>query len=232
MHHAKRLLPLLLIVATLALALAMGGHEQVSWPALAARRSALAEMVQARPLVAAAGYVLIYATAVAVSIPGAVVITVSGGLLFGTLAGAALAVLGATLGASMLFLAARSALGGMLTARAAPWLDRLRTGLARDGFAYLLALRLIPVMPFWLLNLAPAVLGMRLAPFIGATFLGIIPGTLVFASIGAGLGHVLEAGGTPDLGLILSAPVLLPLLALATLSLMPALVRRWRTRHG
>ena len=232
MRRARQVLPLLAILAALGLAYALGWHRALSWAALAEQRTALQAVVAARPVVAALAYVAIYAAAVAVSIPGAVVITVTGGLLFGTLAGAALAVTGATIGAILLFLAARSALGPLLAARAAPLLDRLRPGLERDGFSYLLALRLIPVMPFWLVNLAPALLGMPLAPFAAATFLGIIPGTAVFASIGAGIGHVLDAGGTPDLGIILSAPVLLPLLALAALSLTPTFWKYWKARHG
>jgi len=226
------MLPLLLLLGLLGLAYALGWHQALSWPALAARRMALQDAVAARPVAAALAYVALYGAAVAVSVPGAVVITVAGGLLFGTALGAALAVAGATIGAVLVFLVARSAAGPFLAARAGPWLERLRPEMERDGFHYLLALRLIPVLPFWLVNLAPALLGMRLAPFALATFLGIIPGTAVFASIGAGVGHVLDAGDTPDLSLILSPPVLLPLLALAALSLLPPLWKRWKSRHG
>ncbi len=228
----RRMLPLALLAALLGLAYAMGWHEALSWEGLAARRAGLQAEVAARPVLVALAYVAAYAAAVAVSIPGAVVITVTGGLLFGTVLGALLAVAGATIGAILLFLAARSALGPTLAKRAGPWIDRLRPGLEADGFNVLLALRLIPVVPFWLVNLIPALVGMRLAPFALATFLGIIPGTTVFASIGAGLGHVLDAGGTPDLSVVLSAPVLLPLLGLAVLSLLPPLWKRWKDRHG
>ena len=107
--------------------------------------------------------------------------------------------LGATGGAVLLFLAARSTLRPLLARRARPFLERVGPALERDGFSYLLALRLLPVLPFWLLNLAPALVGMRLAPYTAATFLGIIPGTVVFASIGAGLGDVLASGGPPHL---------------------------------
>ena len=226
----RRMLPLVVLLAILGLAYTMGWHQALSWPALAARRAELQGAVAAQPLGTALAYVAIYAAAVAVSIPGAVVITLTGGLLFGTVFGTVLAVIGATTGAILLFVAARSALGPMLAARAGPWLERLRPGIERDGFNYILALRLIPVVPFWLVNLAPALIGMPLAPFAAATFLGIIPATAVFASIGAGIGHVLDAGGTPDLSVILSAPVLLPLLALAALSLLPPIWKRWKNR--
>ena len=139
--------------------------------------------------------------------------------------------LGGTAGAVLLFLAARTALGRPIGRRAEPLLSRIRPGLERDGFSYLLALRLIPVVPFWLLNLAPALVGMRLAPYALATLIGIIPGTLVFASIGAGIGGVLEAGRQPDLSVILSPRVIVPLLGLALLSLLPVAWRRWKGSH-
>lgn len=228
----RRVLPLLGLVGLLPLAWALGWHEALSWEGLAARRAALAELVAARPVAAALGYVALYAAAVAVSIPGAGVITASGGLLFGTLPGAGLAVTGATLGAIVLFVAARSALGPFLARKAGRWLDRLRPGLERDGFHVLLALRLIPLVPFALLNLVCALVGMRMGPFLAATLLGILPGAVVFASIGAGLGHVLDAGQTPDLSMVVSAPVLGPLLGLAALALLPPAWKWWRARRA
>ena len=232
MNLLRRLWPLLLILALLAAVFATGLHRHLTWAALAAHEVALRRLVAEAPTLAAAAYVAVYAGAVALSVPLGGMLTVAGGLLFGALAGGALAVAGATGGAILLFLAASSALGPLLAARAGPWLDRVRPALQRDGFAALLALRLIPAVPFWLGNLAPALLGMKLATFAGATFLGIIPATFVFAGIGAGLGHVLAAGGQPDLSLIWSPPVLWPLLGLAALALLPVAWRHWRARHG
>jgi uncharacterized membrane protein YdjX (TVP38/TMEM64 family) len=126
------------------------------------------------PLAAAAAYVAAYAVAVTLSIPFGALFTVSGGLLFGTLAGGMLAVAGATIGAILVFLAVRSALAPLFAARAAGFLDRVRPGLQRDGFSYLLAMRLTPVVPFWLTNIAPALLGIPLATFACATIVGII----------------------------------------------------------
>ncbi len=223
-----RLLPALLIIAAIAAAYASGVHRSLSWAALAEQQAALLAMVGARPLVMAAGYIGAYALAVALSLPGAVVLTVAGGLLFGTIAGAALAVIGATLGAVLVFLAARSALGPLLAARAGPLLERLRPRLQRDGFSYMLVLRLVPAFPFFAVNLVAALAGMPLGVYTLATLIGIIPGTTVFASIGAGISGVLAAGGTPDVGIIFSWQVLLPLLGLAALSLLPILLRRTR----
>jgi len=222
----RRFVAPLAVVVLVALAWAFGLHRYLTLEALAAQREALAALVAARPVASALVYVAAYIAVVAFSLPGGVVMTLAGGLLFGALLGAGLAVLGATIGAAVLFLLARSAFAPLVAGRAEGLLGPLRAGLARDGFFYLLSLRLVPVFPFWLLNLAPALLGMAFAPYLAATFFGIIPGTLVFAGIGAGLDEVFLSGGVPDLGVIFSWGVLLPLLGLALLSLFGAWWRR------
>lgn len=227
----RRLWPLLLLALALALLWGSGAARLLSFEALSDHRAALAAWVAARPAAAAAAYVMVYALVVAVSLPGGVVMTLAGGLLFGAWLGTALTVAGATLGACALFLAARSALAPLVAGRAAGLVDRIRPGLERDGFFYLLTLRLIPAVPFWLANLAPALVGMPFGAFAAATFIGIIPGTAVFAGIGAGLGEVLVTGGRPDLGIVFSPPILLPLLGLAALSLLGAWWRK-RTRNA
>jgi uncharacterized membrane protein YdjX (TVP38/TMEM64 family) len=228
----RRLWPLALLLAAAALFYALGLHRWLSFDSLAAHRSALAGFVSARPVLAALLYAAAYVLVVAFSLPGGAVMTVAGGFLFGPWLGAALAVAAATLGASALFLAARHALAEALARRAGPLLGKVRDELRRDGFWYLLSLRLIPVVPFWLCNLAPALAGMPFPAYAAATFLGIIPGTAVFAGIGAGLGQVLDAGGRPDLSVVFSPGVLLPLIGLAALSLLGAFGRRFlRRRH-
>jgi uncharacterized membrane protein YdjX (TVP38/TMEM64 family) len=222
-----RLWPLALILGALGLAYALGLQRSLSFDALAAHRAALAGFVAERPVVAPLLYMLAYVAVVAFSLPGGAVMTLAGGFLFGPWLGAAAAVVAATLGACALFLAARYALAETLARRAGPLMAKVRGGLQRDGFWYLLSLRLLPVVPFWFLNLAPALAGMRLLPYAAATFLGIIPGTAVFAGIGAGLGQVFDAGGKPDLSIIFSPGILLPLLGLAALSLAGAW---WRGR--
>jgi LPXTG-motif cell wall-anchored protein len=223
----RRLWPLLLLAALFAAAWASGATRLLSFEALAEHRAALAAWVAARPVAAAAAYVGAYVLVVALSLPGGAVMTLAGGFLFGPWLGTALTVAGATIGACLLFLAARSALAPLVAGRAAGLLDKVRPGLEQDGFFYLLTLRLIPVVPFWLANLAPALVGMPFGAYAAATAIGIIPGTAVFSGIGAGLGEVFSAGGTPDLGVILSPSILLPLLGLAGLSLLGAW---WRKR--
>lgn len=222
----RRSWPLLLLLAGLMAAHAAGLTRWLSLDALAEHRAALAGQVADNPWGTAGAYLGAYAVVVALSLPAGALMTLAGGFLFGPLWGAALAVLGATLGACLLFLAARHLFGQALAGRAGPFLDKVREGLRNEGFWYLLSLRLLPVVPFWLTNLAPALVGMSFAPYAGATLLGIIPATAVFAGIGAGLGQVLDAGGRPDLSVIFSPGILLPLLGLAALSLAGAWWRR------
>ncbi len=221
-----RLVILGLFATIVVAAIAFGLPARLSWAALAAHQTALHVFAARHPVVAASAYVAVYCGVVALSVPGGGVLTIVGGLMFGPWRGAALAVIGASSGAVLLFLLARSVLAAPLARRLGGFAERLREGLARDGFNYLLALRLVPVVPFWLVNLAPALLGMPLVPYAGATVLGIIPASLVFAGVGAGLGDVLAAGHAPDSGLLFTPHVLLPLLGLAILALLPALWRR------
>jgi len=232
MRLLRPLLPLLALLAVLALVWTSGIAHDFSWQGLARHHAALTAWVAAHPLVAPLVYTGFYIAVAALCLPEAALVTVAGGLLFGTLLGGVLAVIGATLGSVVLFLAARNALAGSFVRRGGTVLARTRSALQRDGFSYLLAIRLIPVFPFWLVNLAAAVGGMRLLPFTSATLIGIVPGTLVFASLGEGLGTVLAQGRRPDLMVVLSLPVLLPLLALAVLSLLPVAWRHWKARRG
>jgi uncharacterized membrane protein YdjX (TVP38/TMEM64 family) len=226
----RRWLPLLALLGVLAAVYASGLHRYLSYDTLAARHEALAGFVAANPLLAPLAYIAVYALSTALSLPGALFLTLAGGFLFGTLAGGSFAVLGATAGATGLFLIARTALGAGLRQRAGPWLNRMERGFREDAFSYLLVLRLIPLVPFWLVNLVPAFLGVPLATFAAATFIGILPATFVYAGVGDGLGVLLEEGQRPDLGLILRPQILLPLLGLALLALLPVAYKR--LRHG
>jgi len=224
----RRWLPLAGLLGLGLAVYASGLHRALSLEALQRERAVLQELVAACPVLAPLAFILTYAAAAALSLPGAAFLTVVGGFLFGILLGSLWSVIGATIGAIGLFLIARSTLGAALRERAGPWLVRLEAGFRRDAFSYLLALRLVPLFPFWLINLVPALLQVPLATFAVATFIGIIPGSLVFASVGNGLNAVLARGGQPDLGLVLEPRILLPMLGLSVLALLPALYRRWR----
>ncbi|MDF2097492.1 TVP38/TMEM64 family protein [Aquibaculum arenosum] len=231
-RRVARWLPLLgLFGLGLALWWGLGLGDFVTPHALEARRTQLLDLVEAYGLLAGLLFVAVYALATAVSLPLGALLTLLGGFLFGPWAGTAYAVTGATLGAIAIFLAARTALGTAWRARVGGTLERMRAGFRRDAFSYLLVLRLIPLFPFWLVNLVPAFLGVPLRIYVAATAIGIIPGTFVYASVGNGLGAVVEAGEATELGLLLRPAVLLPLLGLALIALLPVAYRLWKKRR-
>ncbi len=224
-YRLARLVPLALIVAVTAVALAMGWHKQLSLSSLMAHRAAVEAFVTEHWIAALAAYVGTYFAVAALSLPGAVFLTIFGGLIFGTVAATVATLIGATAGATVIFLVAKSALGGWLVRKAGPRVEKIAAGFCADGFNYLLFLRLVPLFPFWLVNLVPALLGVPLRTFVAATALGIIPGTLAFAFFGAGLDSAIEAKG-PTTHLVVG------LVALGVLALVPVVVRRLKSARG
>ena len=203
-------------------------HHYLSVQALHQYRERLGGFVDANAALAAGAYALVYIAVVALSFPGASVLTVAGGFMFGWLAGTALALIGATIGATLIFLIARTSLGDFLTARAGPRVQRLRAGFHEDAFLYLLFLRLVPLFPFWLVNLAAALFEMPLLSYVAATAIGIIPGTFVLSYFGEGLGSALDGDGP-----VLTTELFIAFTLLGALALVPVLVRRWRrARQG
>jgi len=228
----QRFLPAAVLIAGLAAFFALGGYRYVSFEALEEHREALKALVAENATLAVLGFIAVYTVMAAFSIPGALVMTVAGGFLFGILLGAFCSVVGATLGGTAVFLAARSALGDVLRQRAGNAVKRMREGFQEDAFSYLLVLRLIPIVPFWLVNLVPAFLGVSLKVFVAGTLLGIIPGSLVYASVGNGLGAIFEAGDTASIRDAIFAPeVLLPIVALIALSLLPVIYKKMTHRN-
>jgi uncharacterized membrane protein YdjX (TVP38/TMEM64 family) len=226
---SRRFAPLCVLFVAGVLFLAFGGHRYLTLAALAENRNWMCALVKRAEAPAALGFILAYAGLVALSVPGAALLTITGGFLFGPWLGGSYAVVGATIGATIVFLAARAGLSG-LAARASPWMRRVDDGFRANGLSYLLVLRLIPVIPFWLVNLVAAAAGLRLSVYIVGTFIGMIPVTLVYASLGNGFGALIEQGQQPDLAILFRPNVLLPLLGLAALALAPVLYQRWRTR--
>jgi uncharacterized membrane protein YdjX (TVP38/TMEM64 family) len=227
----RRLIPVAILLLGLALFLLLGLERYFSFEMLSRNQAALAAWVAEHEVLAELLYVLAYTLIVAFSLPIAVVVTVLGGYLFGVWLGAVLSVIGATLGSVAVFLAARTAFYDLFHARAGRALARLEEGFRRDSFNYLLFLRLVPVFPFWLVNIVPALLGVRLWPYAIATFIGIIPGAVVYSSVGAGLGVLIDRGEAPDPAMIFEWRFLLPLLGLGVLALLPVLYTRLRRRR-
>lgn len=222
----QRWLPLGVIVALVGLAFAFDLHTYLTFETLREHDQALRRFVEGYPVLTALGFVLIYAAAVAVSLPGAVFLTIAGGFLFGIWLGTVLVVVSATAGAVAIFLIARTSLGEGLRRQAGPWLRRMQDGFNENALNYLLVLRLIPAFPFWIVNIVPAFLGVKLRDYTLATFFGIMPGSAVYVSVGNGLGAVIEAGDEPDLGIILQPAILIPILGLAALALLPVAYRK------
>ena len=226
----KRILPLAILVLLIGVAVAFRVDQYLTLDALHDNRAALIEFVEANGVVAPTVFVLAYAAVVALSVPGAALMTLAGGFMFGIPLGALLTVLGATFGATLLFSIAQSAAGDFLRQRAGPFLARMSEGFSKNAFNYLLFLRLVPAFPFWAVNLAPALLGMRLIPFVTATVLGIIPGTIVYTAFGASLGEVFDAGGEVDLKTVFSPTLIAALIGLGLLALLPVGLKRFRDK--
>lgn len=230
----KRLWPLAAVVLAIALVFAFDLHRYVSFETLREHRVELLELVGQHPLSAPLLYIAAYTVVVTLSLPGAAAMTVGAGFLFGVWLGTVCVVIGATLGATAVFLVARTALGDFLRdklrEKGGARVRRMEEGFRENAFNYLLFVRLIPIFPFWLVNLVPAFLGVPLGTYVLATFVGIIPGSLVYASVGNGLGAVFDAGETPDLGIIFRPDILLPIAGLAFLALLPIAYRKFRAR--
>ena len=226
----QRLWPAALLALAMAAVLALGLHRHLSFDSLQANRAWLQAFVEADTAWAALSAFAVYVTAVALSVPGAVILTIAIGFLFGTLAGGAIAAAGATVGATAVFLLARSTLGAALAERAGPAVKCMEDGFRRNAFSYLLALRLVPVFPFCLVNLVPALLGVPVRTYVAATLVGILPGTFVFAAVGAGLGSVLDSPEGLSAATMLKPKILLALGGLALLALLPVAYRRIRCR--
>lgn len=224
----RRFGPLVALAAIVAGAFALGLDDYVSFETLRANSERLQSFVAESFVIAALAYMAIYAVVVAASLPGGAVLTMTGGFLFGVAFGTAFAVVGATIGATGVFLIARTALGDALREKAGGAIARMAEGFRRDAFNYLLFLRLVPAFPFFVVNLAPAFLGVKLSTYVVATLIGIIPGAFVFASVGAGFESVIAQGGELSARGVLTPEVITALVGLAVLALIPVVVRRLR----
>jgi len=225
----KRFLPLGIIAIALAVFFALGGPEYVNLESLRENRDALSAFVGNHLIASVLGFILVYATLTGISFPGASFLSIFGGFLFGTLVGGSAIVIGATLGATGIFLAARYAIGDALTKKAGPYMKKFEDGLKENEFSYLFILRLIPAFPFFVVNIVPALFDVKLRNYVLTTFLGIIPGCFVYASVGAGIGVVFDQGGDVNLGGLMTQPkILFPILGLIALSTLPIIYKKFK----
>ncbi len=244
----KRILPLVVLAGIAALVVSQGWHKYLTLEQIAENRDLLKGYIEANALIALLTYMGIYIVVIALSLPGGVFLTLTGGFLFGWLIGGLATIVAATIGATIIFLIAKTSFGEPLAARAGPRLDKLRAGFQENALNYLLFLRLVPLFPFWLVNLAPALLGVGLGTYVIGTFIGIIPGTFAFAYAGVGLDSVIEAQQqvyqdclnsqsgsgaqactfTLDAGALVTPELLIAFAALGVVALIPVIIKKLR----
>jgi len=244
----KRMLPVVILAAVAALVVSQGWHKFLTLEHIAENRDLLKGYIEQNYLLALLAYLGIYIVVIALSLPGGVFLTLTGGFLFGWLVGGIATVIAATIGATIIFLIAKTSFGEPLAARAGPKLDRLRAGFQDSALNYLLFLRLVPLFPFWLVNLAPALLGVGLGTYVLGTFIGIIPGTFAFSFAGVGLDSVIEAQKAAhescvaaqganaghacefklDAGALVTKELLVAFAALGVVALIPVILKKMR----
>jgi uncharacterized membrane protein YdjX (TVP38/TMEM64 family) len=245
-----RVLPLALLAGLGALVVSQGWHKFLTLEHIANDRDWLKGQIEENYLGALLAYMGVYVASIALSLPGGAALTMIGGFLFGWFVGGTATVIAATIGATIIFLVAKTSLGEPLAARAGPRLGKLREGFQENALNYLLFLRLVPLFPFWLINLAPALLGVDLGTYVLGTFIGIIPGTLAFTFAGVGLDSVIEAqqdayeacvasegaaaGDVCDLafdpGALVTKELLIAFAALGIVALIPIVLKKYRKR--
>lgn len=222
-----RRLPLIAVVLAAVLGVAVFG-QYLNFQTLERHREQLLALRDAHYALTSLAFILIYTAVVTTSIPGALILTLTGGFLFGLFPGILYNIIASWSGGMLVFLAARSGLGHETAARIAARggsVARLQAGLLDNEWPVLLSMRLIPVMPFFLSNIVPAFVGVRFSVFAVTTFIGIIPAGVIYTGLGAGLGEVFERGEVPRLDIIFEPKFLLPLLGLAALSFLPFILR-------
>ncbi|QUS56474.1 TVP38/TMEM64 family protein [Pseudovibrio brasiliensis] len=231
---------LFVILAVSAYGISQGWHQQITISNLIKNQQLLVNYLAEYPVLTPLIYFVVYTLAVALSFPGASLLTIAGGFLFGWFFGGLLTVVAATIGAALLFIAAKTSVGATLKERAGPFLDKMSEGFRKNAFSYLLFLRLTPVFPFWLVNIAPALFHVPLTTYLIATFVGIIPGTFAYAFVGAGLDSVIlaqeqanpgcSAAGTceVEISALITPELIWAFAALGLVALIPPIIQRFR----
>ncbi len=231
MFKLKKILPISILIAGLVLFFVFGGQHYLSLQALSENYKKLQDYTHAHYFLSVLGFMGCYIIIIALSIPGATLLTLLGGFLFGALLGTVWVVFAATIGATITFLAVHTAFGELLRHRVDNKLSKMKKGFTENAFNYLITLRLLPIFPFFIINIAAGVIGMPLRTFFFGTLLGIIPGSFIYAWVGSGLGYTLEQGKSLNLGIIFEPQVILPIIGLAILSLAPVIVKKYKAKH-
>jgi len=224
----KRFLPIGVVVIALVTFFATGLHNYFTLDTLKENREILTSFATDNLLLAMVAMIAIYAGAVSISFPGASLLSIFCGFMFGPWIGGTVIVIGATIGATVIFIVGRQAAGDLLAKNAGQYMAKLEAGFSKNAFTYLLILRLIPAVPFWVLNLAAAAFRVPTRNYVIATFVGIIPGCFVYAGVGDGIGAAFDSGSDINLGIIFEPRVLLPLVGLAALATLPLIYQKFK----
>ena len=222
----KRVLPLVIIFVLLGLAWLLGITDYINLETIKSHRGVLLDLVQNQRILSIAGFISVYILAVALSLPIATLLTLLGGFLFGRWAGTLMIVFAATCGATLLFLAARSAIGTTLHEKAGPLYSKVESNMHQNAVGYMLFMRLVPLFPFFLVNIVPAMFNVRLVPYVVTTFVGIIPGTFVYANVGSELGTI------DTLGDLASPQILIAFSLLGVFALLPTLYKQFKSNNN
>ena len=218
--------PLAIILVGAGVVFGTGAHRYLSLETLQENYEVVTAFVQDRFWLAMALFMLAYISVTAMSLPGAGLLSIFGGFLFGVWVGTGVVIVSATIGATIIFTAARTALGDALRRKAEGFAARMEKGFNQNAFSYLLLLRVVPIFPFFVVNIVPALFNVSTRTFFLATFIGIIPGTFAYVSAGNGLGAVIESGGELNLsGLLLKPEVITPIIALSVLAMIPLVAK-------
>jgi uncharacterized membrane protein YdjX (TVP38/TMEM64 family) len=248
----RRWLPLVAIAGLMVLVFAMGWHKLLSFKTLGLNYAFLRSFISDNLALALLAYVALYIAVVALSLPGGLILTLAGGLLFGWKIGAPATVVGATIGATLLYLIVRTSLGEGLAAKAGPWVSKLQAGFQENALSYLLFLRLVPAFPFFIVNIVPALLAVPLSTYVLGTVIGIIPATTAFSVLGAGLGSAVEAQNvsylacrarssadavdscpyTIDTGSLITNELIAAFVLLGVVALIPVAYKKWSKSHA
>lgn len=232
MHKLKKFIPIFIIIVLMLVGYFTGFYKALNFETLKYHHNELTEYVNNNPILTPFMFIGTYIVVTALSIPGALLLSLLGGFLFTQPWCTLYVMIGATIGATLLFLAARTALGDFLKRKAGPRLAKMEEGFNRNAASYLLFLRFVPLFPFWLVNLAPAFFNVRLRTYIWTTLIGIAPGAFVITQAGRGLGAIFETSDEFSVRALLNPQIQIALICLGVFSLVPIIIRKIKDRKN
>ena len=227
----KKWIPLIVVAVLFILAIYFRVYDYFTFMTLKQNHVKLLEWRDQHYFLSIVLFMCVYVISVVASIPSGFILSIVGGFLFGYFWGTVYVVISATVGATLLFLAVKTVLGEWFQQKTRGWVKRMEVGFRHDEFNYLLFLRLVPVFPFFAINIVAGLLNVKLQHYFIATLLGIIPGSFVYVLVGNGLSNVFAHNQEPNMGIIFQPSILIPIIALAIFSLMPILYRRYKQQH-